>query len=94
MSEKVQCLHPQGKQGVRIARSKYDPIRNAIMRALRDEGPCTFTDLVARVENRLENDFPGSVSWYTISVKLDLEARGEVERVKHGKSELVALPSK
>ena len=93
MTEKIQCLHPHGKKGVRIDRAKYAPIRAAILAVLEEEGPCKFMQLAARVERRLDNDFPGSVSWYTITVKLDLEARGVVERVRRGSSDLVALPA-
>lgn len=93
MSEKIQCLHPQGKKGVRIDRAKYDPIHEAILAVLEAEGPCRFMQLAERVEVRLGGSFPGSVSWYTITVKLDLEARGVVERVRQGGSDLVALPS-
>lgn len=93
MSEKIQCLHPQGKNGVRIDRAKYDPIREAILAVLEAEGPCRFMRLAERVEDRLGDSFPGSVSWYTITVKLDLEARGVVERVRQGGADLVAFPA-
>lgn len=93
MSEKIQCLHPQGKKGVRIDRAKYDPIREAILAVLEAEGPCRFMRLAERVEDRLSDSFPGSVSWYTITVKLDLEARGVVERVRQGDADLVAFPA-
>ena len=93
MTKKVQCLHPQGKKGVRIDRAKYDPIREAILAVLETEGPCRFMRLAERVEARIGDSFPGSVSWYTITVKLDLEARGVVERVRQGGSELVVLPA-
>ena len=93
MADKIQCRHPQGKKGVRIDRAKYDPIREAILAVLEAEGPCRFMRLAERVEARLGDSFPGSVSWYTITVKLDLEARGVVERVRQGGSELVALPA-
>ncbi|MYA03268.1 MAG: hypothetical protein F4Y37_01440 [Caldilineaceae bacterium SB0664_bin_22] len=89
----IQCLHPQGKKGVRIDRAKYDPIREAILAVLEAEGPCRFMRLAERVEERLGDNFPGSVSWYTITVKLDLEARGVVERVRQGGADLVAFPA-
>ena len=94
MTEKIQSLHPQGKKGVRIDRAKYDPIREAILAVLEEEGPCKFMQLAERVEGRIGDGFPGSVSWYTITVKLDLEARGVVERVRRGSSDLVALPNR
>ncbi len=91
--EMIQCLHPQGKKGVRIDRAKYDLIREAILAVLEAEGPCKFMQLAERVKARLGDSFTGSVSWYTITVKLDLEARGVVERVRQGGADLVALPA-
>ncbi len=93
MADKIQCLHPQGKQGVRIDRSRYNPIREAILAVLKTDGPCKFMQLAKRVEARLGDSFPGSIAWYTITVKLDLEARGAVERIRQGGADLVALPS-
>jgi hypothetical protein len=81
MEDKIRTLHPAGKQGVHINREKYDAIREAILSALREHGELTFTALAARVKQQIEDRFDGSVTWYTTTVKLDLEARGEVIRV-------------
>ena len=40
-----------------------------------------FNDLLKEVNQELEASFEGSVSWYVTIVKLDLEARGELERI-------------
>ena len=40
-----------------------------------------FKDLPAAVEESLQEPFVGSISWYVTTVKLDLEARGLLERV-------------
>lgn len=81
MEERILAQHPDPtKQGVRISRAKYDTVRTAILEALRDGGPLTFEELTDAVEARLAGHFDGSVSWYVTTVKLDLEARGEVER--------------
>ena len=80
--EKILTLHPEeGKQGVNISRSKYEMIRQAILNAIRSQGTITFQGLVSLVEYNLRNRFEGSVSWYVTTVKLDLEARGEIERI-------------
>ena len=75
----MQTMHPRGKKGVRIDRRKYDITRQAILACL-SEGDRTQNELVDCVERRLEGLFEGSKKWYMESVKLDLEARGEVER--------------
>ena len=79
--ERIQTLHPEeGKRGVNISREKYDQVRAAVLDALAN-GPLTLNALLDAVTQRLGPDFDGSPGWYTMSVKLDLEARGEIERV-------------
>lgn len=84
MTEKILTLHPEGKQGVNIDRAKYDAVRGALIAVLAENGTTPFSELSGRIAARLP-DFDGSVGWYTTTVKLDLEARGEIERVP-GKS--------
>lgn len=80
--EKIMTLHPQkGKQGVNISRSKYEMVRQAILDAIRSQGTITFQGLVSLVDYNLRNRFEGSISWYVTTVKLDLEARGIIERI-------------
>ena len=82
MEEKILTLHPeQGKSGVNIDRRKYEVVRDAILDAIRVKGEITFKDLTAEVKQRLQGRFEGSVSWYVTTIKLDLEARGEIERI-------------
>ena len=81
MSEKIMTLHPQGKIGVNIDKAKYDQIKDAIVAALEKHGVLTFTELANAVEEELAGTFDGSIMWYVTTVKLDLEARGTVERI-------------
>ncbi len=81
MTERVQTLHPEGKQGVNIERSKYDQIREAILRSIGERGEMPFADLAQAVTVNLAEPFDGSIGWYTTTIKLDLEARGLIERV-------------
>ena len=85
-ADRVLCQTPTpGKTGTRIARWKYDVMRRAVLAALPADGPgIPFAELPALVEQALDRDTrerPGSISWYTTTVKLDLEVRGEIERV-------------
>jgi hypothetical protein len=41
----------------------------------------TFKELTEEVRGSLEGSFDGSISWYFTTVKLDLEARGVIERI-------------
>ena len=78
----VLTLHPDPtKQGVRIEREKYEAVRSAILTFLRARGALTFTELGNLVEDALLPTFEGSIMWYYTTVKLDLEARGEIRRV-------------
>jgi hypothetical protein len=85
MPERILTLHPQGKQGVNIDLTKYAMIRQAILDSIAAQGEAPFTGLDQAVAARLTEPFAGSIGWYTTTVKLDLEARGEIERVP-GKS--------
>ena len=81
MTDSVLTLHPEGKEGVNIERTKYDVIRTAIVDALAQAGTLTFAQLTEQVRDNLGDSFDGSINWYVTSVKLDLEARGVVERL-------------
>ena len=80
-NDKIMTLHPDpNKAGVNISREKYDIIRNEITSVLRKD-ELTHSDLNNRIKSRIKKKFDGSVSWYVETVKLDLEARGKIERV-------------
>ena len=84
--ERIMTLHPEGKEGVRIERPKYVEMRQALLAVTAVSGEGTlFKDLPHLVAPRLDRAvFPkeASVKWYVTTVKLDLEARGELVRVK------------
>lgn len=81
MEEKILTRHPEGKQGVNISRQKYDHIKDAILRVLHERGEIAFKDLPEAVADQLAGVFEGRMMWYVVTVKLDLEARGLIERV-------------
>jgi len=78
--ERIMTLHPAGKAGVSIDREKYETVAGAIRTAL-SEKVLTFQELTEAVNADLTGNFDGSISWYVTTVKLDLEARGELQRV-------------
>jgi len=79
--EKILTLHPAGKNGVNILKRRYDLIREYILKVIQKEGKITFQELGDRAVNDLSKTFDGKVLWYVVSVKLDLEARGIIERI-------------
>ena len=93
MGDRILTLHPQGKQGVNISKEKYDAMREAILASVGAHGEITFKDLLEDVRRRLAGRFDGSINWYATSVKLDLEARGLVERMPGKTPQRLRLPA-
>ncbi len=83
---KTTCRTPTpGKKPTRIDRWKYDVLRKAILKVVpkRGEG-VEFGKLAPLVKKELPKKQLaelGSVSWFTTTVKLDLEVRGEIYRI-------------
>jgi hypothetical protein len=81
MAEKILTLHPDpAKRGVNIEKARYDAMRAAVLDVIGESGELPFAALFNAVGARLP-DFRGSIGWYATTVKLDLEARGLIERV-------------
>ncbi len=79
--EKILTLHPQGKKGVNILKRRYDLIREYILSVIKEKEVITFEELSDKAVTELSETFDGKVLWYVVTVKLDLEARGEIERI-------------
>jgi len=91
MKDTIRTLHPQKKQGVNISKEKYEMIRKVILSVLRAQKEMPFMKLSQAVEKEVRGNFEGSVMWYVTTVKLDLEARGEIKRVPNSRPQLVKL---
>jgi len=91
MRDVIRTLHPEKKQGVNINKQKYETIRKAILSTLEIEKEMTFMNLSRAVEKKVNGNFDGSVTWYVTTVKLDMEARGEIKRVPNSRPQLVRL---
>ena len=74
-------LHPQGKKGVNILKRRYDQIKSYILETIQEYEEITFDQLSDLGVTDLKDKFDGKVLWYIVTVKLDLEARGVIERV-------------
>jgi hypothetical protein len=80
--EYIQTLHPiVGKTNKKITLEKYEFIRDTLLKILKDIEP-THTELMEELYTRVKDNFEGGVQWYGETVKLDLEARGIIERTK------------
>lgn len=90
--EFIITAHPEPKKpGARVEKSKYDLIRNAIVEKLRTHKRLTFEKLGNMLEEQLLKKFDGSVMWYYTTVKLDMEARGEIRRVPNTEPQLLEM---
>jgi hypothetical protein len=88
--DKVTChTSTPGKQPTRIDVWKYDCVRAAILAVVPADGAgVAFKDLLGLVLAQLSAAHRldlGSVSWYTVSVKLHMETLGELVRVEVAK---------
>lgn len=80
--EQIQTLHPiPGKTNKRISLAKYTIIRDNIL-AILEGVELTHTELMEALYARVKDNFVGGVQWYGETVKLDLEARKVIERIK------------
>ena len=86
MSEdKVACGTPNpGRSGVvNIPAWKFDAVRAAVLKAVSD-GPMTIGAVRAYVADSLPSDIRdklGSLNWHVTTVRLEMERRGELERL-------------
>jgi hypothetical protein len=77
----IQTLHPiAGKTNKKIALDKYETICDQLILILQTSEP-THTELMESLYQRVKDSFVGGVQWYGETVKLDLEARGIIERI-------------
>lgn len=94
---KIMTLTPDPiKKGVNIDMEKYDFMRSTILEVLDEKGPLSSGNLVEAVCDHInaKGGVPYSIGWYTMAVRLDLEARGEVLYNRGDKKPLVSLPAK
>lgn len=92
LEKKIMAQHPDPKKkGVNISQERYDVMRDAILTALKAQPEMTFQELVRAVEAQLTGKFDGSILWYMTAVKLDMEARKQLERVPRTRPHKVRL---
>ena len=79
--KKITLSHPRTYRETNIDAAIYKQFKAAIIQSLKGNRGKTFTQLsddVAKTIRKKRPGFKGSVPWYTISVRLDLETRGIV----------------
>ena len=75
----VECLNPNTGGSMKIDKETYDLFSKAIYHTLKKGKALSYTEIVKGVEDCFSQQkvkFPGSVGWYAVTVKNDMEARG------------------
>lgn len=97
MPEMFDALHPDPtKSGTRLNAARYRLVRDALLEVIPAEPPgVAFSELADLVRPLLAGTAFGdaSVGWHVTTVKLDLEARGRVERLPgKGRQRVIRSP--
>jgi hypothetical protein len=76
---KVECLNPNTGRKMFIDAAAYDLFGKAIRHCINKSKAVTFTEMVDGVKKIFKEQktpFKGSIGWYTVTVKNDMEANG------------------
>lgn len=75
----VECLNPRTGRSMNIDRTIYELFSKAIYHTLKANKAVTYSEMVEGIYEcfkKQKTHFPGSVGWYAVTVKNDMEARG------------------
>ncbi len=82
IEEKIQTLHPNSsKTNKIIVLEKYEIVKKAMIEILELES-LSHTELMEKLHLKVQFTLKGNTQWYGETVKLDLEARGIIQRNK------------
>ena len=88
-SEKIECLNPNTGGRMNIDKKIYDLFAKAIHHSLKQGRELTYSQLVEGIYDYFKKQnihFDGSVEWYAVTVKNDMEARSVIESfIERGK---------
>ena len=80
--EKVACLNPHSGREMKIEQDIYNLFTKEIKNALRNKKALSFTELTQIIKTNLSSKkikFDGSVDWYVVTIKNDMDAKGELK---------------
>ena len=80
-NERILTLHPEGKTGKNILRSKYEITGECLMGIFADFPEISHKELTSLSKERLSDKLEGNTSWYMETVLLDLMARGIIQKI-------------
>ena len=82
ISGKVECLNPNTGGKMNIDAAIYELFSKAIYGVLKAKQGIAYTEIVNGIRKcfkQQETIFKGSVEWYAVTVKKDMEANGIIE---------------
>lgn len=80
-NERILTLHPEGKTGKNILRSKYETTRECLLGIFSESHEISHKELTSLSKERLSDKLEGNTSWYMETVLLDLMARGIIQKI-------------
>ncbi|PWT95197.1 MAG: hypothetical protein C5B52_18340 [Bacteroidetes bacterium] len=78
---KTECLNPNTGRKMNIPTEIYNKMHAAIQNSLKNGKELTYTEIVESVIeyfSKKQVDFERSVEWYAVTVKHDMQSRGEL----------------
>jgi hypothetical protein len=81
IEERILTLHPEGKKGVNISKSKYEITRECLMGIFAEFPEISHKDLTRLSKERLSGKLEGNAGWYMETVLLDMMAREIINRI-------------
>src|SRR4051794_5852954 len=81
-SAKVECLNPNTGGRMNIDASTYDLFSKAINHILKEEKQLTYSQIVDGIKDyfkKQKTKFDGSIGWYAVTIKNDMQSRGVIE---------------
>jgi hypothetical protein len=93
-TKKTEIVNPRTGRRMNIDKNTYDVISKAIYHELKKKKALTWTELADGVKECLRTKkiaFEGSVEWYAVSVRNDMESKGLIRKYKENGRLLNAL---
>jgi len=84
MNKRIELMHPAGKKAVTMDTHKYETVRDALLRRLKNQRVSTHSEILDAINDDFATNktrFDGSIGWHMEWVKLDLEARRQIRRI-------------
>lgn len=80
--QKIECFNPNTGGKMNLDKKVYELFSKAVYHTLKKNQPLTYTQIVEGIYDCFKQQkikFDGSVSWYAVTVKNDMHARGIIE---------------